>query len=391
MKKFLWPVFVFAVICFLFIPAHSIPAFDAVNEIDTIHLHKLLKNLGYPESIWPDLERELRAFLTQIQYSRLSKNVSQARSDPERLKEFVAQIGNLIEQERFLDRGSIHPLAKVLVRGLDPEDIFKTIETSKLALRQKEQSAYMLVACSAVSQLGFIVLDLLEINVEAAAGVHHAFDCIPLGDGRYIFVDFFNQIYEIVDVDTYYEQEGAYLVLKEEYRLDRKKIKVMKWPWLKGERPVTLREILNTCFLYIRIMGDHAATAVIHNNRGNFYNRLNELPHAVAEYNKSIQLCPVYASAYNNRAVIHMKQDCFTYAISDCTTAIAINPLFAEAYYNRAISYYFLQEYGKALDDVQRSERLGYPFPAWFNEAAKEGVAAAGEWQNQELIGLSSP
>ena len=131
------------------------------NGIDIAHIRRILKELRYPEHTWPDIERELTAFLAKIDFPRLKRQAARVKSNPSQLKDFISGIGELIKQEGYLNVQVPQPLAKLLINNLSNDDIFNVIETSPIGVKGKEDLRYSLVSCSAIAQLGSIVLDLM--------------------------------------------------------------------------------------------------------------------------------------------------------------------------------------------------------------------------------------
>jgi tetratricopeptide (TPR) repeat protein len=377
------------------------------RTIDTEHIHKILKHLGYPEHTWPDIERELIAFLTKIDFPKFKLEVAKIKSNPEQLKQFISKLGKLIEQEGCLNYQSPQPLIKLLVTSLGTEDIFQGIDTSPISQQEKENSREDIVSCSAVSQLGSIILASLDMNVKAVSATKHVFNCILLDDQRIILMDFLYQIFEIVDLNQYYKLEGKYLVLKEEYRLSPERVREIKEQWPRGVRPSTLKEVLNLpLYSDIYITDDYAVTPAIysnrsdaHNKQGNFaqaisdsnkaielnpnnaaayanrgvaYKKQGNISQALSDYTKAIEINPNFVDAYNNRGNVYEKQGNFPQAILDYTKAIEIDPDYADAYYNRAITYFEQKDFDKAWENLHKAESLGRKVNPEFIRALKK-------------------
>ncbi len=99
--------------------------------------------------------------------------------------------------------------------------------------------------------------------------------------------------------------------------------------------------------------------AEAYNNRGLVYVKQGDFDQAIADFSKAIALNPDDAEAYYNRGHLYADHGDLTLADIDCTHAIQINPNYAKAYNFRAVIYYHLEEYDKALADVQKAEELG--------------------------------
>ena len=77
--------------------------------------------------------------------------------------------------------------------------------------------------------------------------------------------------------------------------------------------------------------------------------------------------------AYINRAAAYGQKGEYNQSILDCTKAIEIDPGFAMAYGNRAVSYYSIQDYDRAWEDIRKAESLGLQIPpALLNDICKK-------------------
>jgi len=372
----------------------QVTAVDSSSDsIDIVHIRKLLKELGYPERTWLDIERELLIFLNNIDLPRLKSEATRVKSNPAQLKDFVSRIGELIEQKGYLNIESPHLLMKLLINSFGSDDIFHIIDTSPTTFQEKNRLKTDVVACSAVSQLGSIILELLDTNVKVAFAPQHVYNCIPFDGQRVLFIDFSNQLFKIIDTTQYYKLEGKYLLLKEKYRISPERMRQIEEQWPRGVRTNTLEEIFHYLYFYIYITDTYSATPVIYNNRGKVYFKQNNFTKAILDYTKAIEanshfaeayanrglayikhgdtvqafsdfaraieINPNLAEAYSNRGFAYLLQDNFSQAISNCSKAIEINPNLAIAYHNRGVAYFMLNKFDKAWGDVHKVQNLG--------------------------------
>jgi len=378
------------------------------TDIDTDQIHKILKHLGYPESTWPAIEQELTVFLAKIDFPRLKKEAAQVKSNPEQLKNFISGVGRFIEREGCRDTQFPHPLIKLLVISLGTEDILQVIDNSLISPQEKERFRKELLSCSAVSQLGSIILKLLDIKIKVAFTPEHVFNCIPLDVRQMLFIDFFNQVFAIVDINSYYNIEGKYMILKEEYRLPSDRINEIVRQWVsKSAAPNSPKELLPCFYSNIYITDDYAATpsiytnsakiyteangnydraiadcnkaieinpndAVAYYNRGSVYPDKGNYNQAIADFNKAIEINPDYAKAYANQGIAYARNGNYDKAIANFIKAIEINPNDASGYYNRGVAYFGKDDFDKAWEDVHKAESLGYEVIPEFLEELKK-------------------
>ncbi len=382
---------------------------DAVmSSIDTEQIHSMLKHLGYPKDTWPDIERELVAFLVKINFPALKNELIQIKSDTvEKIGNFLEKVGRLIYQEANIDYPQPHILSKLMVNSLAGEDMIQVINASPMDQKIKEERIQKeIFACSAISQLGSIILNLLQFKVEVAETPNHIFNCIVFGEGKLLYIlDYSLKVFGVVDINKYYEPKGKYLVLKEEYWLSPEQLCAIEEKTKKGTT-ITLGELLEYRYHSIYITGDYSATRTIYGNcgyeylnkgdyekalssynkaielgpndpyayfnRGFFYGKINKCREAILDFNKSIELYPDFAEAYNDRGIIYSFTNNPDLAITDFNKAIEIDKAFVLPYYNRANAYFLKQEYNKAWEDLHKAESLGFKGESTFLEKLKQ-------------------
>lgn len=94
--------------------------------------------------------------------------------------------------------------------------------------------------------------------------------------------------------------------------------------------------------------------------RAEAYRNVEDLPKALADYAKAIQLTPNYYSAYFGRARTHMKGRQFKEAIADYSKTIELgNKRQPKYYFERGSAYLELKDYANALRDFNKATLLG--------------------------------
>jgi protein O-mannosyl-transferase len=92
---------------------------------------------------------------------------------------------------------------------------------------------------------------------------------------------------------------------------------------------------------------------------------------AMADYNKAIELQPLYAEAYNNRGVLFRAQKKYDEALKDYDTAIKLNPKYSEAYNNRGNLFENLKKFDDALKNYNKAIGLN---PKYADAYCNRGV-----------------
>jgi tetratricopeptide (TPR) repeat protein/cellulose biosynthesis protein BcsQ len=119
---------------------------------------------------------------------------------------------------------------------------------------------------------------------------------------------------------------------------------------------------------------DFDQQAYIYYNRGLTYAAQGDGDHALADYNKAIELKPDFAEAYYIRATSLADKGASARAMEeynsvtdDYSKAIESRPDFAAAYLNRGIFYNVMQNYDAAAADFNQVIRLGQQSPTEYD------------------------
>lgn len=327
------------------------------NGIDIEHIRRLLKELRYPEHCWSDIEKELVAFLTKINFSQLKNKAQYVKNNPSQLKDLLTEIGKLIEDQRRLVYPNPHPLLLALINSLAEENVIQLIESTPLSFEEKEKQDKF--QCSAISQLGSILLSLLGIEVKVGLSPNHNFNYVALNDHEIIFADMTNQIFEIINLDNYYyRNEYLYFVLKPKYKLTKNNVDKIRERLWKGDWRFDQKEILNAGYSYIFLANNYSVTPFIYTNIGSLYQSKNDIDKAITYFNQAVQINQNYAEAYYNRGNAYLDKGNSSEAIIDYNHALKINPNYAEAYNNRGNAYKDKGDYDQASADYNQALQI---------------------------------
>jgi tetratricopeptide (TPR) repeat protein len=375
---------------------------DSISSDTGVDISKLLKDWGYPERSWPELEKELKIFFEKIDLTSFKQKAIEADNDPEALRKLAENLNRAVHQEGFNDENP-PKLIKLFVDSLSGEDIEAVINAMPISPNEKKEEITNLYQCSAVTQLGLIVFEVLGIKAwaidtkgtfDTGAGGHVAI-AVSIDDKKIILVDLKNHVSEIVDLSFWYERYGSNSwKLKEENELSKDQLPIMLNAMSeleKFERPADLKNILNIFYdvLYISrslsgtfsILNNIGAiydaagnfnqavayynkslgfetNAAVYSNRGNTYTHMNDLDHATQDYEMAIKLNPKDVGAYVGRGRIYCQKGNYNQAIEDFNKALEINKQDAKAYGNRGFAYSQLGDFKKALLDLDNALNL---------------------------------
>ncbi len=99
------------------------------------------------------------------------------------------------------------------------------------------------------------------------------------------------------------------------------------------------------------------------NNRGNVYFNLKDYNSAIKDYTKAIELDRKYQLPFNNRGSCKRNQGDYAGALEDFSRAVEIDTNFFVAFHNRGLTKYYMKDYSGALQDYDRTIKLKPDYP----------------------------
>lgn len=130
-----------------------------------------------------------------------------------------------------------------------------------------------------------------------------------------------------------------------------------------------------------------------YNHRGHLFEETGKREQALRDFNRAIDLQPGYALAYVNRGHLWAKQNQHTKAVANFSMAVQINPEFVEAFINRGRSYQALAKADLALADFDQAIEVNPAHPlAYYHRALAHKQAdrlQAAEADASRLVKLS--
>ena len=146
----------------------------------------------------------------------------------------------------------------------------------------------------------------------------------------------------------------------------------------------------NSVTLWNQVLKKHEpyrGYALAYTNRGDAYSDRNDFEAAIRDYDRALELNPVYVDALNNRGLIRGLRQQYTEALKDFDEAIRIRPDFAKAYNNRGNAKRFLGDGEGALMDFNKAIEIK---PNYLDARVNRGIifflignkqAACNDWQ----------
>ena len=256
---------------------------NIIHEL-LIHLNFLLSRLGYPQGSLLAIIKEFDAFFDAIGFLSLKSEFAQGEIiDTNKVPVFMKLMGQ-VRGKAFTSTTNPSTLVKFLVNSLCGKDIFALVKTLTITEQDRNKLYKLLNGCAALSQIGYITLFLMNVEVRGATAVNlqahnrnvisdHALTIVPAGNGTWLFMDFPAGYISYLHYKQFYAKEGNYWVLKRKLRftsecLDETCDKIAK----TGMRhKLSFQERLNVDYFSIHILERVALTSALYGNIASVY------------------------------------------------------------------------------------------------------------------------
>ena len=95
-----------------------------------------------------------------------------------------------------------------------------------------------------------------------------------------------------------------------------------------------------------------------HFNLALFYQQERNFPLARREYERVVQIWPLYAEAHNNLGVVYKELGLHEQAIAELKKALALDPRYTRAYHNLGVIYQLKEDWKQAVKNYERALSL---------------------------------
>lgn len=95
-----------------------------------------------------------------------------------------------------------------------------------------------------------------------------------------------------------------------------------------------------------------------HFNLALFYQEEKNFPQARREYEKVVQIWPLYAEAHNNLGVVYKELGMYDQAITELNKAVALNPRYPRAYHNLGVVYQIRGDWKQSIKNYETALSL---------------------------------
>ena len=135
--------------------------------------------------------------------------------------------------------------------------------------------------------------------------------------------------------------------------------------------------------LFTDVIEKYPTVALAYNNRGSFFWEEKKYDQALADYNKAIDLRPIYPDALNNRGVVYLDKKNYQAAINDFNQVIELEKSYAPAYSNRGVAFMETGMNAEARSDFNKALEIKPDYAeAYYNR----GVLSMNEKKTDEAL-----
>lgn len=143
--------------------------------------------------------------------------------------------------------------------------------------------------------------------------------------------------------------------------------------WTRSAHREPDKDTQNKVDHYSELLRQEPGNALAYSRRADAYHRLGQLEQAIADYTRAFELDPDRPGALANRALLHGQAQQYKAALQDYATLQQRFPDY-NLHQNRGLLYMDMQEYDKALADM--------------NQSVKREPERPGPWTNRALLYL---
>ncbi|MDZ4241404.1 MAG: GNAT family N-acetyltransferase, partial [Candidatus Omnitrophota bacterium] len=326
---------------------------------DRLELIQTLGYLGYPYEKFGILIYEFQRLFALLGVRGIRSRMNALTlHHPQVLKKFLQELNRQVLNAGYLDGDHPRRLVRLLVECLCPgPSIFHLLSNGETLAKAWTGLSKEMVSCTAVSQMTYVLLRVLGLEVLAVEGDKHVAVLIPDRAGhKATIVDFINQRIESVHLGVSYEKRGSYGALKETGST---------WLWL--------------LFPYLQIMDGRGLTALIHSNIAYALLALLEGDAAWDNTSEAIKLNPRNSAVWTAHGFaafrVHRDRD----AKTAFQHAVRLNPSNYEAHNGLGLVFGAMGDVAKSFNALARSREIRAAIAARAYKTAFE-LRKTGRW-----------
>jgi tetratricopeptide (TPR) repeat protein len=312
-------------------------------------IRELLIRLGYHEASIQDILDELIILLKEVDLHKIKRSVDSAakKNNTAELVKILKDLMVFLENKGFYRPDIPGRLSELLVNGLNigNENIFSVLKKARIHDEKRKKEEELLVSCATITQLGYILLNILELEVKVASAGPHVFLLIDsYSPDSMIFIDFsLDSIHEIDIQQTYNRTDNVYSLKNKEYL---------------PEIDSSVFRLLIEYYSFFHTTTGFGLSHNIHNNLGFVYDTAGRYEEAMLQINEALRLDPGYIEAHNNLAVIYYNLARYKDAITELKEGLRLNPDDSQTLCNLGIVYARLRRSKEAVTQVQKALKL---------------------------------
>ncbi|TKY91648.1 MAG: tetratricopeptide repeat protein, partial [Candidatus Methanomarinus sp.] len=317
-----------------------------MTEKIAVELREILRNIEYHEGVIQEIIDEITILIKEMDTDLIKKETDSAirNKDNARLIDLLSKIMVFLEKKGIYRPDIPGRLPKLLVNALNQgnENIFSILKKADIPDEIKKKEAEFLVSCSAITQIGYILINYLVSEVKVCNAGSHVFlimDCFS--SDTVLFIDISIESIREINIKQMYNQKGDFYFLKDKAEIQ--------------ELDHEIYQLLINYYSFFQITTKSCLSYIILNNLGIVYDTIGRSDMAIVHIKAALRLNPKYIEAHNNLAVMYHKTGCSIDAIARLQKVLVHNPEYSQGYCNLGYIYADLNRDDEAITQINEA------------------------------------